>query len=572
MSKEKLGFKLPTLEEVIESNPLTISPEALVIDAIARLNQPHSLALSSDRTPGMGISRFSYLLILENTKLVGVLTERDIVKLSAANADLKSLTVGEVMSRNVVTFKESDFQDIYQIMSILRQHKIRHLPVVDDSGQLTGMIASENISRALNPTNLLKMRTVEEVMNKAVLQASPTTSILSLSQLMAEHNQSCVVIVERQLLPLEGAESQTCQSEQTEKYLYLGTPIGIITERDIVQFQILGLDLLHTPAREVMSTPLICMKPTDSLLAVQQQMIKLRVRRLVVTGKSGKLIGIIGFQDMLRVFNTTELYSVISTLKQELNQQTQHLQLEIQQREQSEVMLRNNQHLLELFVRRAPAAIAMLDREVRYIVASDRWIQDYQLKNKNIVGLSHYEVFPELPERWKQDHQDILTGRVEFLKSEEDSFVRSDGRVDWLRWELMPWHDLEGKIGGLLMLCEVITERKLLEQKLHSSEAQIRAMFEAMTDLVLTIDSADNSIQILPTNLSNSSYAIDYERAIEQTLTKLFDGAEAEKYQNVIQEVLQSQQTINLEYSFEVDDCPIWFSVNISPVSATMVI
>ncbi|MEO0686827.1 MAG: CBS domain-containing protein, partial [Cyanobacteria bacterium J06649_11] len=169
MSKEKLGFKLPTLEEVIESNPLTISPEALVIDAIARLNQPHSLALSSDRTPGMGISRFSYLLILENTKLVGVLTERDIVKLSAANADLKSLTVGEVMSRNVVTFKESDFQDIYQIMSILRQHKIRHLPVVDDSGQLTGMIASENISRALNPTNLLKMRTVEEVMNKAVL-------------------------------------------------------------------------------------------------------------------------------------------------------------------------------------------------------------------------------------------------------------------------------------------------------------------------------------------------------------------------------------------------------------------
>ena len=229
-------------------------------------------------------------------------------------------------------------------------------------------------------------------------------------------------------------------------------------------------------------------------------------------------------------------------------------------------------NLLELFVRHTPAAIAMLDREMRYLVISDRWIEDYQLKEKNIIGRTHYEIFPELPERWKQDHRDCLAGKVEFLKSEEDSFVRPDGRVDWLRWELRPWHDLEGKIAGLVMLCEVITERKLLEQKLQKNEAQMRAMFEAMTDLVLTIELVNDSIQILPREFYNSNYGNAHHQTIEQTDAQLFHGAEAENYRSLIRQVLQTQQAINLEYSLKLNNSLDWFSVNISPVSETIVI
>lgn len=151
-------------------------------------------------------------------------------------------------------------------------------------------------------------------------------------------------------------------------------------------------------------------------------------------------------------------------------------------------MLRENQQLLELFVRRAPAAIAMVDREVRYLVVSDRWIADYQLQDPDLIGKTHYEVFPELPQRWKQDHQDVLTGKVKFLKSEEDSFIRPDGRIDWLRWELHPWHDIEGRIGGLLMLSEVITERKLLEQKLFAEKELAQVTLKSIGDAVITTD------------------------------------------------------------------------------------
>ena len=275
---------------------------------------------------------------------------------------------------------------------------------------------------------------------------------------------------------------------------------------------------------------------------------------------------------MLEVFDTTEPYGVISTLKQELDRQTEHLTQEIIQRQKSEVRLRKNQQLLELFVRRAPAAIAMLDCELRYLVVSDRWIQDYQLENQDIIGLTHYEVFPELPERWKQDHKDVLAGKVEGLESEEDSFVRPDGRTDWLRWELRPWHNLEGQIGGLLMLCEVITERKLLAQKLQSSEAQMRAIFTAMTDLILTIDLTNNSIQVLPTKFSDLNNALVHSKIIEQTYNQLFMDAEGEHYQNLIRQSLQTEQTINFEYSIKIDSAMCWFSVNVSPLSTTIAI
>lgn len=569
MTKDNLGFQLPSLEELIEPNPLTVSPETPVIDAITCMNQPRSVSPAHNQTENQVTCRSSYLLILEQFRLVGILTERDIVKLSASAIDFKALIVEQVMTRNIITLKKSDFQDIYQVMSILRQHQIRHLPLVDDCGQLLGIIHSEGICRALNPTNLLKLRSVSDVMNINVLQASPNSSVLSLSQLMVEKHHSCVVIVESSD---EQAEFSDYICHFSQKHLHLGIPIGIITERDIVQFQILGLDLAKTPAKNVMSSPLVCMKTTDSLLDVQQQMKKLRVRRLVISGDSGKLQGIISYQDMLRVFNTTELYGVISTLKQELNQQTKYLQREIQQRKQGEVMLRKNQQLLELFVRRVPAAIAMVDRQVRYLAISDRWIQDYQLEKKDIISLTHYEVFPELPQRWKQNHQDILTGKTEFLTSEEDSFIRPNGRIDWLRWELYPWHDTKGKIGGLLMLSEVITERKLLEQKLQSSEAQMRAVFEAMTDLILTVDLTENSIQILPTQFSNVSNAEALSKIIEQIHNEVFDGSNSQKYQNLIRKTLRTHQTVNFEFSLKVDSLMYCFSVNISPVSETMTI
>src|SRR5580698_6523868 len=104
--------------------------------------------------------------------------------------------------------------------------------------------------------------------------------------------------------------------------------------------------------------------------------------------------------------------------------------------------LREREEQLRLYAEHSPVAVAMLDREMCYLVASRRWIEDFRLGDRAIIGHSHYEIFPDLPERWRAIHQRCLAGAVE--RCEEDPFVRADGTTDWLRWEVRPWHRADG--------------------------------------------------------------------------------------------------------------------------------
>lgn len=123
----------------------------------------------------------------------------------------------------------------------------------------------------------------------------------------------------------------------------------------------------------------------------------------------------------------------------------------------SERTLRASETRLRLFVDRTPAAIAMVDTKMRYLAVSRRWLTDYRLGDRDILGLSHYEIFPEMPESWKAIHRRCLAGAVE--KCDQDVFPRADGRTDWLRWEIHPWHRSNGEIGGIILFSELITER-----------------------------------------------------------------------------------------------------------------
>ncbi len=146
---------------------------------------------------------------------------------------------------------------------------------------------------------------------------------------------------------------------------------------------------------------------------------------------------------------------------------------EITERKRAEEALIRSNELLRSFVEHTPAAVAMLDRGLRYVAVSRRWLQDYRLGEQDIVGRHHYDVFPEiraLPE-WQAIHDRCLTGAVE--RREEDWFVRADGTEDWIRWEVRPWLDDTGAIGGIIMFTEVITERKRAEATLRESEANL---------------------------------------------------------------------------------------------------
>ena len=126
-------------------------------------------------------------------------------------------------------------------------------------------------------------------------------------------------------------------------------------------------------------------------------------------------------------------------------------------------LLQSREELLKIFVKHVPAAVAMLDREMRYLQVSDRWCADFSLDRSQILGRSHYEIFPDLPERWKEIHSRALAG--ETLRAEEDPWDREGGTL-WSRWEIRPWLNVNGTPGGILIFSEDITHRKQVEESL----------------------------------------------------------------------------------------------------------
>lgn len=143
---------------------------------------------------------------------------------------------------------------------------------------------------------------------------------------------------------------------------------------------------------------------------------------------------------------------------------------DVTQRVQDQKKLQAWHDLMQDIIRYDPSAIAVLDREMRHIYVSQRYLDDYGV-TQEILGRNHYEVFPDIPERWREVHARALQGEV--LHSDEDFFVRCDGRVEYTRWLCRPWHAADGSIGGIVLYTEVITALKQVERELRDLNREL---------------------------------------------------------------------------------------------------
>jgi PAS domain S-box-containing protein len=150
---------------------------------------------------------------------------------------------------------------------------------------------------------------------------------------------------------------------------------------------------------------------------------------------------------------------------------------DITQQQRAEKALRESEERLHLFIEHAPASLAMFDKDMRYLAVSRRWRDDYFLGDREIIGYRHYEIFPEISETWKAVHRRALAG--ETVRAEEDRFERADGKVQWLRWEVLPWWTAEKTVGGIVIFSEDITVRKETENALRESEGRLRLALDA---------------------------------------------------------------------------------------------
>ena len=219
--------------------------------------------------------------------------------------------------------------------------------------------------------------------------------------------------------------------------------------------------------------------------------------------------------------------------------------------------------ILRSFIESAPVALAMFDRDMRYLACSHRWLADYQLGDRDIIGRSHYEIFPEISDHWRDVHQRGLAGEI--VRSEEDAFTRSDGTVQWLRWEVQPWHTAGSKIGGIIIFSEDITERKLTEMTLRQSEANLRALFSSTLQAFILFDRERRLLAINPVANNWARQILGRPLQVGESGDELSAQFKQDNFRQQFERVLQGE-TITQESKIATPSGDLWFEVNQNPV------
>lgn len=326
------------IEEILDPHPLLVPPTMPLLEALDCMShaegqsctQPLGHQINASET--LSLPQSSCALVIQDQKLLGIFTERDLVRLTAAGRSIKGITIADAMSLPLITLPAHKYKDVFTTLAHLRQENIRHLPVEDDQGNFLGLITTETLRKTIQPISLLGLWSVGRVMTDTVVWAYPETPLMEIAQKMSEHAISSIVIVQ----PLPAPPSHPLAV----------TPLGIITERDIVQYQVLELNLYQLTAAQVMSSPLFCASSEDNLWSVHEQMTSRRIRRLIVISETElgrELQGIVTQSDLLRSLDPMELFALTESLHEDicrleaekielLEKQNRQLEQEVQHR------------------------------------------------------------------------------------------------------------------------------------------------------------------------------------------------------------------------------------------------
>ncbi|MEM7063274.1 MAG: EAL domain-containing protein [Cyanobacteria bacterium P01_B01_bin.77] len=441
------------------------TPLSTLLTWMSHNNSGVFVSSESSVTEARANPRVGYALVTEHQKLVGIFTARDFVKLIAQGADITVLCVADVMTSPLITLTEAELDDPLAVLGLLRKYRIRHLPVLRE-GNLLGVVTSQSLRKAVQPKVLLKLRPVADVMVPEVITALPETTLIELAQLMVASHVSCVVIVEADV---SGGLPNSAKR-----------PLGIVTERDIVQFRALLLDVNTVTARRIMSTPLVLVQPETSLWDASQVMQRLRVQRLVVADRFGYLVGIVTQTSFLSILNPIEMASTVEILQQQVEQlKDERLHLLGQLNRRLAQQVEESEQRFQLTFEQAAAGIANVDLQGRFLQVNRRFCEmlgysETQLMSKTGFDITH------------PAHINETKGGVErLIRAEIDVFtydkrcLRSDGTEIWLHVTISQVHTPEDNY--LVIVAEDISERKQLEQELEEHRSHLRDLVASKT-------------------------------------------------------------------------------------------
>ena len=211
----------------------------------------------------------------------------------------------------------------------------------------------------------------------------------------------------------------------------------------------------------------------------------------------------------------------------------------------AELELKKSNDRNRIFIEQAPTAIAMLDKNMCYMAASQKWKEDYHLIDIDLIGRSHYEIFPEIGDEWKKIHQECLAGAIN--ECDEAMFERADGSVQWINWVVRPWYISEGQIGGILMLTADITSLKLAEAEKRQTEIILDKTSEIARIGAWEVDLMNEKVYWSQITKEIHEVNEDYSPSLSGGINFYKKGKDRNKIQQAIQQAIEKGKPFDEE-------------------------
>ncbi len=327
---------IPSVCQVINRHPLTTTPETLVEEVILLMSRTGSAYILITEEPETHQSR---------PNLLGIFTAQDIIQLNSIGDSLKGFPISRIMIQSFLTVHESEIQDIFTLFGIFEKHQIQYLPIVDDHGRLAGIISPQVVLEAIHteeesppvpasngqsqpapplptpdnseplflPDHVIKLNQLAPLPSGKIVLASKTTSVRELTELMFRHRVTSVIITEK-----TPPHSQLKTSQQSTPQPELKW-VGVVTSRDIIQIQALGLDLRTIKARTICNTPPLFLRSRKTLKTALKLMQKYYYQMpILVLGDRGNISTILSPETiLLRALQPKSMHNLLLSWQQQ---------------------------------------------------------------------------------------------------------------------------------------------------------------------------------------------------------------------------------------------------------------
>jgi PAS domain S-box-containing protein len=243
---------------------------------------------------------------------------------------------------------------------------------------------------------------------------------------------------------------------------------------------------------------------------------------------------------------------------------------DLTERKRTEDALRESRHQFRQSFDTAAIGMSIVALEGQFLKANDALCQLFGYTERELRGLTFQELtHPDDLQLDLEYYHRVLTGELSHYNLEK-RYLHKDGQIIWGMMSTSLVRDRSNRPLYFVSQVQEITQRKQTEELLKTTNAEMRAFFAAMNDLIFVFNREGRYLKILAGE--TDSLLVPKEDCLGRRITEVFPSEIGETLLSYIQQALETQSPLNVEYKIDWHGREIWSDASISPIDTDSVI